>query len=116
MDDLSFFDRVKVLAKENGVTIESVANSAGLTINSYNSYRQHGNLPRANEAVKIAHTLNTNVEFLVTGIENEPLTELKISQLKKSVSKILTFIEHMDRNNILYRDIFGSDEESNDED
>lgn len=64
---MDFYERVKILAKTKAVTIESVANSAGLSIDSYNSYRRHNNLPRADEAVKIAQALGTTVEYLVTG-------------------------------------------------
>lgn len=69
---MDFFSRVKTLAKAKKITIESVVNTAGLTIDSYNSYKRLGNLPRADEAVKIAKTLETTVEFLVTGKKTLP--------------------------------------------
>lgn len=75
MDSLDFYDRVKSLAKQNKTTIESVVNSAGLTINSYNSYKRHGNLPRLDEGVKIARALGVSVEYLVTGKETNPAAE-----------------------------------------
>lgn len=75
MDSLDFYDRVKTLAKQNKTTIESVVNSAGLTINSYNSYKRHGNLPRLDEGVKIARALGVSVEYLVTGKETNPAAE-----------------------------------------
>lgn len=70
-----FFDNVKKLCKEKGLTIESVANKAGLTIDSYNSYRRHKNLPRADEATKIAEVFGTTVERLVTGEDRTGLTQ-----------------------------------------
>lgn len=66
-----FFENVKKLCKEKGLTIETVVNKAGLTIDSYNSYKRHENLPRADEATKIANELDTTVEYLVTG-KNAP--------------------------------------------
>lgn len=81
---MDFFERVKALAKQNKTTIESVVKEAGLTIDSYNSYRRHGNLPRADEAVKIAQALNTTVEFLVTGENSTP---------KPDTTKIIQTIE-----------------------
>ena len=72
MDSIDFFERVKSLAKTNKTTIEYVANKAGLTLASYNAYRRHENLPRADEALKIAQTLGTTVEYLVDGDKNEP--------------------------------------------
>jgi transcriptional regulator with XRE-family HTH domain len=73
---MDFFARVKSLAKRQGTTIESVVNSAGLSLNTYNSYKKAENLPRADEAVKIAEILDSTVEFLVTGEENVPVDTL----------------------------------------
>lgn len=87
MDSLDFYDRVKTLAKQNKTTIESVVNSAGLTINSYNSYKRHGNLPRLDEGVKIARALGVSVEYLVTGEDSNPYKS-KIEELKKIIMEL----------------------------
>jgi len=71
MDFLGFYDRVKSLAKANKTTIEYVVGEAGLSLASYNAYRRHENLPRADEALKIARVLGTTVEFLVAGTASE---------------------------------------------
>ena len=84
---MTFFDRVKSLAKSNKTTIESVVNNAGISIDSYNSYRRLNNLPRADEAVLIAQTLHTSVEYLVTGTEKNNAA-IELAELKK---KILEF-------------------------
>lgn len=76
MPELDFFERVKILAKQNKTTIESVVNSAGLTINSYNSYKRHGNLPRLDEGVKIARALGVSVEYLVTGEDSDEKSKI----------------------------------------
>jgi SOS-response transcriptional repressor LexA len=62
-----FYDRVKALAKLNKITIEGVANYGGISIDSYNSYRIHGTLPRADAAMKMAEALNTTLDYLVYG-------------------------------------------------
>lgn len=87
---MDFFDRVKTLARAKKITIESVVNTAGLTIDSYNSYRRHGNLPRADEAVKIAQTLDTTVEFLVTGSNSskEAVQEKEKEELEQAFAEI----------------------------
>lgn len=64
---MDFYDRVKTLAKASKLTIESVVNTAGITIDSYNSYKVHKTLPRADAAVKIAETLGTTLEYLIYG-------------------------------------------------
>jgi len=71
MDFIGFYDRVKSLAKANKTTIEYVVGEAGLSLASYNAYRRHENLPRADEALKIAKALGTTVEFLVAGTAPE---------------------------------------------
>ena len=71
MDFIDFYARVKSLAKAKKTTIEYVAKQAGLSLASYNAYRRHKNLPRADEALKIAQALGTTVEYLITGNEQE---------------------------------------------
>jgi hypothetical protein len=77
MDFIEFYERVKSLAKTNKTTIEYVVGEAGLSLASYNAYRRHKNLPRADEALKIAQTLGTTVEYLITGNNPEPSTSDK---------------------------------------
>ena len=73
IDFLSFFDNVKELAKKNNMTIETVVQSIdGLSfnsINTYNSFRRAGNLPRADDVLRIAQFFGVPVEYLVTGNE-----------------------------------------------
>jgi transcriptional regulator with XRE-family HTH domain len=64
---MDFYERVKALVKIQKTTISSIARIAGLSIDSYNSYKRHHNQPRADEAVKIATALDVSVEYLVTG-------------------------------------------------
>jgi transcriptional regulator with XRE-family HTH domain len=65
MGAIDFYERVKKLAKANKMTIETAVGQAGLSLASYNAYRRHENLPRADEAQKIAAALGTTVEYLV---------------------------------------------------
>jgi len=67
MQYIDFYERVKTLVKSKKTTIEYVVGEAGLSLASYNAYRRHDNLPRADEALKIAQVLNTTVEYLLTG-------------------------------------------------
>jgi transcriptional regulator with XRE-family HTH domain len=71
MGFIDFYERVKSLARKNKTTIEYVVGQAGLSLASYNAYRRHENLPRADEAAKIAQALGTTVEYLVSGTEPE---------------------------------------------
>jgi hypothetical protein len=74
---IDFYERVKSLVKAKKTTIEYVVGEAGLSLASYNAYRRHKNLPRADEALKIAQTLDTTVEYLIAGIVSEASTSNK---------------------------------------
>ena len=94
MDYIDFYERVKSLAKKNNYTIEYAVKQAGLSLGAYNSYRRRQNLPRADEAQKIAQALGTTVEFLITGKEpdNSPNRLIKDIQAVidhyRNISKI----------------------------
>jgi transcriptional regulator with XRE-family HTH domain len=69
---MDFYDRVKQLAKEaKNLTVQEFVISLGINHDSYYSLKRAGNLPRADEAQKIAAALGTTVEYLVTGKEPE---------------------------------------------
>lgn len=65
---MDFYERVKNLVKDNTeLTLRAFIESLGINYDSYNGQKRYNNLPRADEAVKIAEALNTSVEFLVSG-------------------------------------------------
>ena len=67
---MDFYDNVKKIVKKNNLTLRAFIESLGINYDSYNSCKKYSNLPRADEAVKIAKALGTSVEFLVTGEES----------------------------------------------
>ena len=69
---MDFYERVKNLVKDNTeLTLRAFIESLDINYDSYNGQKRYNNLPRADEAVKIAKALNTSVEFLVSG--NTPI-------------------------------------------
>ena len=67
---MDFFDRTKNLVKSRtSMTLRSFIESIGINYDSYNGLKRYGNMPRADEAVRIASALGTTVEYLVTGCE-----------------------------------------------
>ena len=78
-----FYERVKQLAKSQNVTVRVMIEECGMNYDSYNSCRRYGNLPRADEAVRIAKALNTTVEYLVTG--NSTGSDKELSELKRQI-------------------------------
>jgi len=83
MQYIEFYERVKSLVKSKKTTIEYVVGEAGLSLASYNAYRRHENLPRADEALKIAQVLGTTVEYLLTGnITEQPASEKALEEIQ----------------------------------
>jgi transcriptional regulator with XRE-family HTH domain len=82
---MEFYERVKLAARQNGTTIEYLAEKAGLTRGAYNTYRRRGYLPRADEALIIAQELGTTVEYLVGG---EPPGEAFRPALRVLISRL----------------------------
>ena len=66
---MDFFERVKLLTHEKNMNLQPFIESLGINYGTYKSGRRFGNLPRADEAYKIAHSLHTSVDYLVSGIE-----------------------------------------------
>jgi hypothetical protein len=65
---VDFYDRVKQLAKERkDLSLQEFVLSIGLNHDSYYSLKRAGNLPRADDAIKISQALDTTVEYLCTG-------------------------------------------------
>lgn len=72
---MEFYENVKKLVKINNLTLRTFIESLGINYDTYNGQKRLNNLPRADEAVKIAKALNTSVEYLVTG--EEPVIDKK---------------------------------------
>ena len=64
---MDFYDRVKKAVKPTGKSLQEVIINAGINYDTYYARKRMGNLPWADEAVKIACALGTTVEYLVTG-------------------------------------------------
>lgn len=86
---MDFYENVKQLVKTNNLTLRSFIESLGINYDSYNSCKKYNNLPRADEAVKIAQALNTTVEYLVTGNTPDLSSETKslINELEMTINK-----------------------------
>lgn len=86
---MNFYENVKQLVKTNNLTLRSFIESLGINYDSYNSCKKYNNLPRADEAVKIAQALNTTVEYLVTGNKPDLSSETKslINELEMTINK-----------------------------
>lgn len=86
---MDFYERVKNLVKEQNLSLISFLESLGINYSSYKSAKQLNNLPRADEAVKIAKFLGTSVEYLVTGQDSNP-AEIELKELKAKLKNFYT--------------------------
>jgi hypothetical protein len=65
---MDFYETVKALVKEKtSLNLRPFIEGLGINYETYSSTRRYGNLPRADDARKIASTLGTTVEELVDG-------------------------------------------------
>jgi len=67
-DDASiFWENVKREIKRQNTTHEWVAKNSGISFNTFQGWISKGIYPRVNEAIRIATSLNTSVEYLANG-------------------------------------------------
>ena len=84
MNNLDFWDRVKILIKQNKTTQESLAISANLNFSNMKQQIFYKRLPDAAQAARIAQALGTTVEYLVSG-ENSNKEAKELAELKKTI-------------------------------
>ena len=66
-----FWENVKKEIKAQNTTHEWVAKNSGISFNTFQGWISKGVFPRVNEAIRIAVSLNTSVEYLANGaVEN----------------------------------------------
>jgi transcriptional regulator with XRE-family HTH domain len=85
-DDASlFWETVKKEIKSQNTTQEWVAMNSGISFNTFQGWISKGIFPRVNEAIRIAVSLNTSVEYLVNGAiqNNKKPIEIICQQLPK---------------------------------
>jgi len=76
-DDASiFWETVKREIKLQNITHEWVAMNSGISFNTFQGWISKGVFPRVNDAIRIAASLNTSVEYLASGAvqnNNKPI-------------------------------------------
>ncbi|MGP1530017.1 MAG: helix-turn-helix domain-containing protein [Treponema sp.] len=86
---MEFYERVKRLVKTNThYTLAAFIKELGINYETYKGQSRYNNLPRADEAYKIAQALNTTVEYLVTGQEPDSARR-ELEELKAAVKKLV---------------------------
>ena len=95
-----FWETVKKEIKLQNTKQEWVAEKSGISFNTFQGWMSKGLFPRVNEAVRIASSLNTSVEYLVKGaVQNNkksleiihqslPIIQEQIDVIKEAVKKL----------------------------
>jgi len=91
-DDASvFWENVKNEIKTQNTTQEWVAKNSGISFNTFQGWISKGIYPRVNEAIRIAVSLNTSVEFLANGAVRNNKKSIEI--IWKHLPKIQEHLE-----------------------
>ncbi|MDR0321864.1 MAG: XRE family transcriptional regulator [Treponema sp.] len=86
VDDASiFWENVKKEIKLQNTTHEWVAKNSAISFNTFQGWISKSIYPRVNEAIRIAASLNTSVEYLANGAvqDNEKPIEIICQHLPK---------------------------------
>ena len=89
MNGESFWKRVKTLLKQNKLTQENLAEKAGLNFSNLKQQIFYNRLPDAAQATAIALSLDTTVEYLVTGKDLDHPRKARIKELLNEIDKLL---------------------------
>jgi len=82
------WERINSLIKECNTTQTAISIQCGLNPRRVQNLSSGNRLPDAIEITKIAAALNTSVEYLVNGIEQNPYKE-KYVTLKSEMEKVI---------------------------
>ena len=85
-----FWLRTNTLIKLLNKTQRSLALECGFSERKIENQSSNDRIPDAIEAVKIAKALNTTVEYLVTG-ENDNAAERELTELKAKLADLIMF-------------------------
>lgn len=95
---MDFFERLSLLLKTKGISQKQLADSLGIRQATISDWKNKGNLPQGETAIKIADYFDISLDYLLTGnLKNElPDEDIalivryhNLSQEKKQVIKLL---------------------------
>jgi transcriptional regulator with XRE-family HTH domain len=81
-----FWENVKILLSEKKLLQKDFAELLGINISTLKNQMTRNIIPDAITSVKIAQSLGTTVEFLVTGIEPEITKQDVLNYLQNNLS------------------------------
>ena len=96
---LQFWTNVKEELEYNLITQKELASAIGISYNTLQSWITKDRLPDAEQALKIAKQLNTSIEYLVTGKNEEQ------KGIKTNLQDMLPKLNHLSNENLELIDI-----------
>ncbi len=91
---LQFWQKVKEELEYNLITQKELAEKIGISYNTLQSWITKDRLPDAEQALKIAKQLNTSIEYLVTGKNEEK------NGIKQNLQDIIPKLNHLSNENL----------------
>ena len=85
-----FLERLKDEISYQGLTQKELAERTEISVNTIRGWFSKDLVPDVFNAVKVAKALNTSVEYLVTGI-NENKAEKELTELKAKLADLIMF-------------------------
>ena len=85
-----FLERLKDELSYQSLTQKELAEKTGISVNTIRGWFSKDLVPDVFNAVKVAQALNTTVEYLVTGI-NENQAEKELTELKAKLADLIMF-------------------------
>ena len=83
-------ENIKKYRKQAGLTQKELAEKTGISVNTIRGWFSKDLVPDVFNAVKVAQALNTTVEYLVNGI-NENQAEKELTELKAKLADLIMF-------------------------
>lgn len=91
---LQFWQKVKEELEYNLITQKELAEKIGISYNTLQSWITKDRLPDAEQALKIAKQLNTSIEYLVTGKNEEK------NGIKQNLQEMIPKLNHLSNENL----------------
>lgn len=89
-DATTFWKNVKSLLAKRNMSQNDLCKITGKGLGSFQQQVHNNRFPTVDEAIEIAKALNTTVEYLVTGENNQSTPEtIKLKKIKEDIHNLL---------------------------
>lgn len=85
---MGFSQRLKQLRKLRGFSQEKLKNLANISVSNISRYEDGAIQPSVEKVILLAKVLDTSVEYLMNGIENEDNLDVEVFEMAKKIQKL----------------------------